>query len=69
MNTPPRSALKSHPRTTGQPRAATLTAVPPVVGAPKVVAEGVPSALRPDPHTAHRDACPLRTTQEGRNAA
>ncbi|OAH11327.1 hypothetical protein STSP_52750 [Streptomyces jeddahensis] len=22
-----------------------------------------------DDHTAHRDACPLRTTQEGRNAA
>jgi hypothetical protein len=49
MNTPPRSALKSRPSTHDRPRAAALSAVPPGVGAPKGVAEGVPSALRPDP--------------------
>ncbi|MGW0553768.1 hypothetical protein ACWDZ6_06130 [Streptomyces sp. NPDC002926] len=117
MSNPPRSPIKSHPGTTHRPRAAALAAVPPGVGAPKDVAEGVPSALRPDPHqadgrypvawlhiaapkgaiptatskcvcgwdrsaigrpkvrdlidlhTAHRDLCPLRTSQEGRKAA
>lgn len=117
MSTPPRSPLKSHPGTPGRPRAAALVAVPAGVGAPKVVAEGVPSAVRPDPqqgdgrfvvawlhivapqgaiptatskcacgwdrsaigrqkvldliedHTTHRDVCPLRTSQEGRQAA
>ncbi|WP_433572842.1 hypothetical protein [Streptomyces sp. CA-251247] len=99
------------------PRAAEQAVAPQGVGAPKVVAEGVPSAVLPDPHqpdgrypvawlhisapraavptatskctcgwdrsaigrnkvrhlidlhTTHRDTCPLRTPQEGRQAA
>ncbi|WP_434744552.1 hypothetical protein [Streptomyces sp. A-14] len=51
MNTPDRSALKSltptttHPSTTKPAPAASRS------GAPKVVAVGVPVAVRPDPHT------------------
>lgn len=115
MNTPPPS--KSITPTTNPPPAAQLRSVPPAVGVPKGVAEGVPTAVLPDQqigdgrhvtawltirvprkgtptasswcacgrdlfasghakvlalsedHTAHRDACPLRTTSEGRAAA
>ncbi|MFE4607878.1 hypothetical protein ACFRK5_05905 [Streptomyces niveus] len=118
MNTPPPS--KSTTPTTSSPPAAGLRSVPPAVGAPMGVAEGVPTAVLPDPqvgdgrhvtgwltirvprkgtptasswcacgrdlfvsgfvkvlalsedHTAHRDACPLRTSDtasEGRAAA
>ncbi|MEV8350039.1 hypothetical protein ACFVTT_06940 [Streptomyces niveus] len=118
MNTPPPS--KSTTPTTSRPPAAELQSVPPAVGAPKGVAEGVPTAVLPDQqigdgrhvtggltirvprkgtptatswcvcgrdlfvsgfvkvlalsedHAAHRDACPLRTSDtasEGRAAA
>ncbi|MEV4974865.1 hypothetical protein [Streptomyces scopuliridis] len=117
MSTPPRARLKSLPTTTGQPSPAEPAPAPTGSSAPKNVAEGVPSAVLPDPqkgdgrypiawlritaprdatptaaswcvcgrdlfaaghrkvlaliedHTAHRDLCTLRTTQEERNAA
>ncbi|MEW2571785.1 hypothetical protein [Streptomyces sp. NPDC047070] len=50
MSTPPRSLLKSITTPTGPadaPQPVDATAV----GEPKGVAEGVPTALRPDPHT------------------
>lgn len=50
MNTPPRSLLKSRPRTESGPDAAAFAVVPAAVGEPAGVAEGVPSAVRPDPH-------------------
>ncbi|MFE9687029.1 hypothetical protein [Streptomyces sp. NPDC006285] len=116
MSTPPRPSLKSittptRPQDAPQPVDATA------VGVPKGVAEGVPTAVRPDPHTGdgrypiawltvcapygatptasswcacgwdrrafgrrhvlalitehteHRNICPLRTPQEGRDTA
>ncbi|WP_381796508.1 hypothetical protein [Streptomyces niveus] len=119
MTAPANPPIKSHTDTTDPPPAAELRPVPPAVGAPKGVAEGVPTALLPDQqigdgrhatgwvtirvprrgtptatswcacgrdlfasghskvlalsedHTAHRDACPLRTNtiSEGRAAA
>ncbi|MER6613578.1 hypothetical protein [Streptomyces xantholiticus] len=116
-NPPPRPALKSLPAT-HQPSAAEPAPASTGGEAPKVVAEGVFSAVRPDPqpgdgrwpvawlhitapgrgaiptatskcacgrdrsavghskvhdliadHTAHRDLCQLRSSQEGRTAA
>lgn len=115
MTTPPRSKSLTAPP--DNPRAAEPAAVRPAVGVPRVVAEGVPTAVHPEPqygdgrhisgcltirapygatptatswcacgrdlfaighnrvlaltedHTAHRDACPLRTASEGRAAA
>ncbi|MFI1465652.1 hypothetical protein [Streptomyces wuyuanensis] len=117
MTTLPHPPMKSLPGTLDHPSAAAATVVPAAVGAPKGVAEGVPTAVRPDPqpgdgrrivawlhicaprgavptatsqcacgrdrsavgkpkvlalitdHEQHRDVCPLRTSQEGRNAA
>ncbi|MEV7346991.1 hypothetical protein [Streptomyces sp. NPDC093544] len=117
MSAPPHPPLKSLTPTPSNPRAAAHAAPGTAVGEPKGGAEGVTSALRPDPqqgdgrypvawlhisaprgavptaaskclcgrdrsavgkarvlaliddHTAHRDECPLRTTQEGRAAA
>ncbi|MFE4912480.1 hypothetical protein ACFRCX_13155 [Streptomyces sp. NPDC056652] len=117
MSTPPRPRLKSLPTATDQPSSAEPAPTPSGSGAPKVVAEGVPSAVLPDPqqgdgrypiawlritapkgatptahswcmcdrdlfaagharvlaliedHTAHRDLCTLRASQEERNAA
>jgi hypothetical protein len=118
MTTPQlRPAGKSTTPTPNQRHPAEPAAPSTAVGVPKGVAEGVPIALRPDPHpgdgrypvgwlsicaprgviptatskclcgrersavghgkvhaliadhTAHRDTCPLRTTQEGRAAA
>ncbi|QHY96707.1 hypothetical protein SSPS47_16495 [Streptomyces sp. S4.7] len=118
MNHRPHPPLEGHTPTTNPPPAAELRSVPPAVGAPTGVAEGVPTAVLPDQqlgdgrhvtgwltirvprkgtptatswcacgrdlfasghakvlaltedHTAHRDACPLRTTStEGRAAA
>ncbi|GGK65679.1 hypothetical protein [Streptomyces flaveus] len=51
MNTPPRHPLKSIPRSTTHPKAAQQPALTADVGDRKDVAEGVPSALRPDPQT------------------
>ncbi|MFE1893631.1 hypothetical protein [Streptomyces microflavus] len=51
MNTPPPSALKSLTPTTTHPRTAEPAPAAPGSGAPKVVArQGVPVAVRPDPH-------------------
>lgn len=62
-----RPPLKSLPGTPTGPRAAAQGALGPAVGEPTGAArKGVPSALRPD---LHRDACPLLTNQEGRQAA
>ncbi|MCX5286922.1 hypothetical protein OG870_22870 [Streptomyces sp. NBC_00461] len=117
MNTPSRPSLKSIIGTPAGPRAAEPGAPRPATGDRKEVAEGVPTAVRPEPrrgdgrypvawlsicaprgatptatskclcgwdrsavghkrvlaliaaHTGHRDACPLRTPQEGRAAA
>ncbi len=75
MTTPPRPRLEGQPPTATGPRAAQPAALPTAVGEPTGAArQGVPSALRPDPHpgdghTAHRDTCPLRNPQEGRAAA
>ncbi|MEC4018861.1 hypothetical protein [Streptomyces sp. H27-D2] len=117
MTTPRHLSIKRNPRTTTSPEAAQPAAPLTAVGDPKVVAEGVPTAVGPDPqrrdgpypiawlhvvmprdatstatskcacgrdrsaigqrrvlaliddHTAHRDLCPLRTHQEGRNVA
>ncbi|MGW2518709.1 hypothetical protein ACWC09_17175 [Streptomyces sp. NPDC001617] len=117
MSAPPRPRLKSIAATPDGPSAAPQPVDTTAVGAPKVAAEGVRTALRPDPHTsdgryivamlqvsapyqatptatsqclcgrhrtavgerqvlaliadhtAHRDACPLRTPQEGSAAA
>lgn len=117
MNTPSRPLLKSITGTPTVPRPAEPAAPRTAVGDRKGVAEGVPTAVRPDPypgdgrypvawlsicaprgatptatskclcgwdrsaightrvhalvqaHTDHRDACPLRTPQEGRTAA
>ena len=115
MTTPPPASKSITPTSTG-PRAAPQAVDSTAVGEPKGAAEGVRTALRPDPHTdgryiaamlcirapngatpsatsqclcgwhrrafgerrvlaliadhtAHRDACPLRTPQEGRTAA
>ncbi|MFJ6788839.1 hypothetical protein [Streptomyces angustmyceticus] len=51
MTTPPRPPLKSLPATPERPSSAEPAPAPPGSGAPKVVAEGVLSVLRPDPHT------------------
>ncbi|MEU9204294.1 hypothetical protein [Streptomyces sp. NPDC048332] len=51
MNTPPRSALKSLPATTPRPGIAEPAPATSGSGAPRVVAEGVPVAVLPDPHT------------------
>ena len=48
MNTPPR--LKSLTPTTTGPRLAELASPRADLGDPKGVAEGVPTAVRPDPH-------------------
>lgn len=48
MNTPPRQRLKSLAATTNPLFAAGLRPVPPAVGAPTGVAEGVPTAVLPD---------------------
>lgn len=117
MNAPRRSPLEGQPVPTTDPQVAAPAMPPAAVGARKVVAEGAPSTLRPNPpqgdgrypvawlritaprgavptatstclcgrdrsavghgkvlapitdHEAHRDLCPLRTTQEGRAAA
>lgn len=50
MNTPPRPPLKSLPVPTDRTRSAEPARAPSGSGAPKVAAEGVLSALRPDPH-------------------
>lgn len=51
MSTPPRHSLKSLPVTPTGPRAAAQAALGPAVDEPKGAArEGVPSALRADPH-------------------
>ncbi|MER5222347.1 hypothetical protein [Streptomyces flaveus] len=116
MSTRPHPPLEGRPRT-NRPHAAQQACDEAALGAPKGVAEGVRSAVRPDPHTgdgrypvawlhivaprgtvptatskcacgrdrsaigrarvlaliddhtAHRDACPLRTPLEGRTAA
>ncbi|WP_328450738.1 hypothetical protein OG780_22010 [Streptomyces sp. NBC_00386] len=117
MSTRPHSPLKSITTTPDGPHAAAQPVDTTAVGEPKGVAEGVPIAVRPDPHPgdgryavawlticaprdaiptatskclcgrdrsavgrprvlaliadheAHRETCPLRTTQEGRAAA
>ncbi|WP_405811231.1 hypothetical protein OG524_19005 [Streptomyces sp. NBC_01520] len=51
MSTPPRSALKSLPATTTNPGIAEPAPAGSGSGAPKVVAEGVPTAVRSDQHT------------------
>ncbi|GGK23797.1 hypothetical protein GCM10011583_64660 [Streptomyces camponoticapitis] len=48
MTAPRRSPLKSLTDTTNPPPAAELRSVPPAVGVPKGVAEGVPTAVLPD---------------------
>ncbi|WP_223832986.1 hypothetical protein [Streptomyces venezuelae] len=48
MSTPNRPRLKSIPPTTTDPRPAEQRGPRPTVGAPKGVAEGVPTAVRPD---------------------
>ncbi|MFG2460539.1 hypothetical protein ACGFWE_26245 [Streptomyces sp. NPDC048523] len=117
MTAPPRLPLEGQPATVTGPRAAEPGPPRAAVGARRVVAAGVPSALRPAPqagdgryivgllritaprgavptatstcmcgrdrsavgrgkvlalitdHEAHRDLCPLRSSQEGRAAA
>ncbi|MFE9447378.1 hypothetical protein [Streptomyces sp. NPDC006739] len=49
MNTRPRLPLEGQPTVTTGPHAAGRAAPQATVGARRVVAEGVPSALRPDP--------------------
>ncbi|MEU6947791.1 hypothetical protein ABZ957_21525 [Streptomyces sp. NPDC046316] len=49
MSTPPPPSLKSHTRTTDRPAPAAQPRHLRAVGAPKVVAEGVPSAPLPNP--------------------
>ncbi|MFE4373274.1 hypothetical protein ACFRMN_34565 [Streptomyces sp. NPDC056835] len=49
MSTPPRPRLKSLPTATDQPGPAEPAPAPSGSGALRVVAEGVPSAVRPDP--------------------
>lgn len=66
MRTPPRPPLKSLPATPTGPRVAAQAAPGPAVGEPKGAAR---KGVRIEDHTAHRDACPLRTNQEGRQAA
>ncbi|MFE4330282.1 hypothetical protein ACFRQM_12675 [Streptomyces sp. NPDC056831] len=51
MNTPPRSPLKSLPATTTGPRIAGPAPIGSGGRAAKVVAEGVPVAVLPAPHT------------------
>ncbi|GGP37207.1 hypothetical protein GCM10010278_12720 [Streptomyces melanogenes] len=51
MSRPPRPRLKSLPGPTGHPVAAQPASPQTAVGAPKGVAEGVLSALRPDPRS------------------
>ncbi|MFD5114859.1 hypothetical protein ACFWNG_21490 [Streptomyces sp. NPDC058391] len=51
MSTPPRPRLKSLSATPDLPRPAEQAPTPSGSSAPKVVAEGVPSAVRPDPRT------------------
>ncbi|MEV5982062.1 hypothetical protein [Streptomyces sp. NPDC052114] len=51
MSTPPRSPLEGQPVATTGLHAAAPAAPQRAVGAPKGVAEGVRTALRPDPHT------------------
>lgn len=51
MSTPPTPTLKSPSPTTASPRPAEPARTPAGNGAPKVVAVGVLSALRPNPHT------------------
>ncbi|MFD3922517.1 hypothetical protein [Streptomyces sp. NPDC058595] len=48
MTTPRQSPLKSHTDTTNRAPGAGLRSVPPAVGAPRGVAEGVPTAVLPD---------------------
>ncbi|SEC16321.1 hypothetical protein SAMN05428945_2200 [Streptomyces sp. 2224.1] len=52
MTTPPRPPLKSLPATSDRPSSAEPARTPAGSGAPKVAAEGVLSALRPNPHIA-----------------
>ncbi|WEH34478.1 hypothetical protein PZB75_14670 [Streptomyces sp. AM 4-1-1] len=51
MNPPPRPRLKSLPATSTGPSTAEPAPAGPGSGAPKNVAEGVPSSVRPAPHT------------------
>ncbi|WP_405912480.1 hypothetical protein OG760_13735 [Streptomyces sp. NBC_00963] len=51
MNSPPRSTLKSLPAPSAGPSPAEPAPATTGQSAPKVVAEGVPTAVRPDPHT------------------
>ncbi|MEV7190745.1 hypothetical protein AB0N81_02915 [Streptomyces sp. NPDC093510] len=52
MSTPNRPRLKSIPSATTGPHPAKQAEPRPAVGASRGVAEGVPTALRPDPHAA-----------------
>ncbi|MFE1900087.1 hypothetical protein [Streptomyces yangpuensis] len=76
--------MKSITATPDGPSSAEPTRTPVRSGAPKVVAEGVPSVLRPAPrpadgrqpavlqlveaHNHHRTVCPLLAPQEGKAA-
>ncbi|WP_405811164.1 hypothetical protein OG524_18760 [Streptomyces sp. NBC_01520] len=51
MSTPPRPRLEGHPTPLTGPRIAELAPAGPGSGAPKVAAEGVPTAVRSDQHT------------------
>ncbi|MGW1434664.1 hypothetical protein ACWD7M_05455 [Streptomyces griseus] len=51
MTTAPNLRLKSLPATPNTPQAANVAAAPATGGEPKGVAEGVRSAVLPDPHT------------------
>ncbi|WP_327324684.1 hypothetical protein OG735_20835 [Streptomyces sp. NBC_01210] len=62
MNAPRHPALKSIPGTPSRPAAAEHPAARTAVGVPKGVAEGVPTAVRPDPHA-------VTTATERRTAA
>ncbi|NUK01995.1 hypothetical protein [Streptomyces lunaelactis] len=116
MSPQPHLPLEGHPRA-DRPQVAARQRAGTALGEPKGIAEGVPTAVRPDPqqgdgryvvamlrisaprdtvptatstclcgwnrsavgkarvlalieaHTGHREACPLRDFQEGRNAA
>ncbi|GAB3952774.1 hypothetical protein GCM10028832_07360 [Streptomyces sparsus] len=54
MSTNPLPALKSQSATSGQPHVAAPGPAASNGGALKVVAEGVPAAVRPDPHPGNR---------------
>lgn len=74
MTAPANPPIKSRTPTTNPPPPAQPPSVRPAMGAPKGVAEGVPTALLPDPQTGdgRHVTCPLRTgtpMSEGRAAA